>query len=474
MDTASSDSAASPPPGGSVQPPARSSRRKVAAAAAAASAVEWYDYFIFGIAAALVLGGKFFPSSSPVAEVLAAFATFAVGFLARPVGGIIAGQLGDKRGRKPMLVLALTVMGLATTAIAFLPTYDQIGVAAPIALVLLRVLQGVAVGAQWGGAMLMATEYAPEGKRGLYGSLVQMGVPIGVVTANVAFLLTEAATDDAAFGSWGWRVPFGVGVLVLLLAWYIHTRVEETPEFREAERALAERERAEREKKNLVKGEETTRSPLRTVLKHHLSTVLLAGGSFAVNTATFYIIITGVLDYTTRDLHMERSSVLMVSLLVSLTQLVLIPGAAALSDRMGRLPVYTAGAIGLLLWAVPMFLLIDTKSLWLLGLGTFVTSCFLSIMYGPQAALFAELFTAEMRYTGASLGYQFAAVVGGGLAPFMMVLLLEVSGTSMAVSGYIIFLAVIALGSIYVLAKRARERASAQAQAQPEAEAEPA
>ncbi|MFC4494693.1 MFS transporter [Streptomyces ovatisporus] len=425
--------------------PRKTNRRKVAAAAAAASAVEWYDYFIFGIAAALVLGGKFFPSSSPVAEVLSAFATFAVGFLARPVGGIIAGQLGDKRGRKPMLVLALTTMGLATTAIGLLPGYDRIGVAAPIALVALRVLQGLAVGAQWGGAMLMATEYAPEGKRGLYGSLVQMGVPIGVVTANVAFLVTGSVTDDAAFSSWGWRIPFAVGILVLLLAWYIHTRVEETPEFREAERELAEREGA-------------ARSPLRTILRHHLGTVLLAGGSFAVNTATFYIIITGVLDYTTRSLHMQRSSVLMVSLLVSLTQLVLIPGAAAVSDRVGRLPVYTAGAVGLFVWAVPMFLLIDTGSLWLLGVGTFVTSCFLSIMYGPQAALFAELFTAEMRYTGASLGYQFAAVAGGGLAPFMMVLLLEASGTSMAVSAYVMVLAVIALASIAVLHKRARVR----------------
>lgn len=473
MDTASSDSAASPPPNGQAGPPGQQNRRKVAAAAAAASAVEWYDYFIFGIAAALVLGGKFFPSSNPVAEVLSAFATFAVGFLARPVGGIIAGQLGDKRGRKPMLVLALTTMGLATTAIAFLPGYDRIGIAAPIALVTLRVLQGLAVGAQWGGAMLMATEYAPEGKRGLYGSLVQLGVPIGVVTANVAFLVTGSLTSDAAFSSWGWRVPFAVGVLVLLLAWYIHTRVEETPEFRAAERELAERERAE-SRGAPGQGGGRKRSPLRTILRHHMGTVLLAGGSFAVNTATFYIIITGVLDYTTRDLHMERSSVLMVSLLVSMTQLVLIPGAAALSDRVGRLPVYTAGAVGLLLWAVPMFLLIDTRSLWLLGLGTFVTSCFLSIMYGPQAALFAELFTAEMRYTGASLGYQIAAVVGGGLAPFMMVLLLEASGTSMAVSAYIMGLSVIALASIRVLAKRARERERAAEKDQPDTQAEPA
>ncbi|QIP87258.1 MHS family MFS transporter [Streptomyces sp. Tu 2975] len=435
-------------------------RRRVATSAALASAVEWYDYFVFGIAAALVLGDLYFPAGSSSAGVLAAFATFAVGFLARPVGGVIAGQLGDKRGRKPMLVLALTLMGLATAGIGLLPTYETIGIAAPVLLVLLRIVQGIAVGAQWGGAMLMATEYAPEGKRGLYGSLVQLGVPIGVVTANTVFLVAGSLTSESAFAAWGWRVPFFVGFLVLGLAWYIHTKVEETPEFRAAERALAEKEKSE------------TRSPLRTILRDHLGTVFLAGGSFAVNTATFYIIITGVLDYATRELDMQRGAVLAVSLGVSLTQLVLIPASAALSDRIGRLRIYAAGAVGLLVWAVPMFLLIDTASLLWLAVGTFVTSCFLSIMYGPQAALFAELFTAEMRYTGASLGYQIAAVFGGGLAPFMMVLLLEATGTSMAVSGYIIGLAVIALISIKILASRAAKAAAPASSAPAEAQSD--
>ncbi|MFI6878080.1 MFS transporter [Streptomyces sp. NPDC050400] len=424
------------------------SRRRVATAATLASAVEWYDYFVFGIAAALVLGDLYFPSGSPTAGVLAAFATFAVGFLARPIGGTIAGHLGDKRGRKPMLVLALTLMGLSTTGIGLLPTYETVGVAAPILLVLLRIVQGLAVGAQWGGAMLMATEYAPENKRGLYGSLVQLGVPIGVITANTVFLVAGAVTSDEAFAAWGWRVPFLAGLLVLALAFYIHTRVEETPEFKAAERKLADSEKAA----------SAAHSPLRTILREHLGTVFLAGGSFAVNTATFYILITGVLDYTTRELDMEREAVLLVSLCVSLTQLALIPAAAALSDRIGRIRIYAAGALGLAVWAVPMFLLIDTGSLLWLAVGTFVTSCFLSIMYGPQAALFAELFTPEMRYTGASLGYQIAAVLGGGLAPFVMVLLLEASGTSMAVSAYIIGLAVIALASIKVLAGRAGSR----------------
>ncbi|GAA3830226.1 MFS transporter [Streptomyces phyllanthi] len=441
MDTAPPTRPEPPTPTPATAPDTRH-RRKVATAAALASAVEWYDYFVFGIAAALVLGDLYFPAGSPSAGVLAAFATFAVGFLARPLGGIIAGHLGDQRGRKPMLVLALTLMGIATTGIGLLPTYDTIGIAAPVLLVLLRVLQGIAVGAQWGGAMLLATEYAPEGKRGVYGSLVQLGVPIGVVSANTVFLVTGAATSDTAFTAWGWRVPFLVGLFVLGLAWYIHRHVEETPAFREAERKLAEKERGEQS------------SPLRTILRGHLGTVFLAGGSFAVNTATFYILITGVLDYTTRELDMKRGAVLAVSLCVSLTQLVLIPAAAALSDRVGRIRIYAFGAAGIALWAVPMFLLIDTGSLLWLAVGTFVAGCFLSIMYGPQAALFAELFTPEMRYTGASLGYQIAAVFGGGLAPFVMVLLLEATGTSMAVSAYIIGLAAIALVSIKVLAGR--------------------
>ncbi|SDY40617.1 Predicted arabinose efflux permease, MFS family [Amycolatopsis xylanica] len=415
-------------------------RRRAATAAALAASVEWYDYFVFGIAAALVFGKTFFPAGNPAAGVLASFATFAVGFLARPLGGIIAGNLGDSRGRKPVLVMAIALMGVATTAIGLLPTYASIGIAAPLILVLLRLVQGIAVGAQWGGAMLLATEYAPEGKRGLYGSLVQLGVPIGVVLANTVFLVASKVAPPADFLSWAWRIPFIVGVLVLALAWYIHKRVDETPEFRKAAEAAAAR-----------KG-----SPLREILREHLGTVLLAGGSFAVNTATFYILLTGTLDYATRELGMSRTTVLTATLIISCSQLAIIPLAAGLSDRIGRIRIYTFGAAGLLLWAIPMFLLIDTKSLLWFVVASFVASLFLSIMYGPQAALFAELFTPEMRYTGASLGYQLSAVVGGGLAPFIMVLLLESTGSSLSVSGYIIVLAIVALLSISVLAKRAR------------------
>jgi MFS family permease len=425
----------------------QSARRRAATAAALASVVEWYDYFIFGVAAALVFGKQFFPSVSPVAGVLASFATFAVGFLARPLGGIVAGHLGDKYGRRPLLAAALVVMGLATTGIGLLPSYATIGVAAPIALVTLRLLQGVAVGAQWGGAVLLTTEYAPEGKRGLYGSVVQLGVPIGVVLANSVFVLVSSLTPAGSFSSWGWRIPFLVGIFVLVLAWYIYTRIEETPEFRAAEARLAAEERSGK------------RSPLKDILRKHKGLVLLAAGSYTANTAAFYIVITGTLDYATRHLHLDKGPVLTIAMVISAVQVAVIPWAARLSDRVGRLRVYTAGAVGLLVWAVPMFLLIDTANYALLTVGTLVCFLFLSTMYGPQAALFAELFTPEMRYTGASLGYQLSSVLGGGLAPLIMTLLLETTGTSLSVAGYLMALCVIALLCIQVLVRRARAAA---------------
>ncbi|TQN31844.1 putative MFS family arabinose efflux permease [Haloactinospora alba] len=423
------------------QPPSPRTRRVVATAAAATAAVEWYEYFVFGVAAALVFSTLFFPEFSPIAGVLASFATFAVGFLARPLGGVLGGHLGDRFGRKPVLVWSLAAMGVATALIGALPTFATIGVGAPLLLVLLRLIQGVAVGMQWGGAALLATEYSPEGKRGLYGSLVQMGVPIGLVTAYTVYYGTNFLTGSEAFVAWGWRVPFLLGGLVLLLAWLIHHYVAETPDF---QRAAAK--------------DSGARSPLGDVLRSHKATVLLAGGSFMVNHATFYVLITGILDYATRDLGLPYGNVLLVALALSIFQLPLMPLAAGISDRIGRVRVYTAGITGLFLWAVPLFLLVDTANIWVMAVGMFGCGLFLSIMYAPQAALFAELFDAEVRFTGASLGYQISSVLGGGFAPLIMVSLLSTTGSSLSVSAYLMVLATIALGSVWALVRRRRRR----------------
>ncbi|HET8643006.1 MAG TPA: MFS transporter, partial [Pseudonocardiaceae bacterium] len=280
--------------------------------------------------------------------------------------------------------------------------------------------------------------YAPPGKRGLYGSFVQLGVLIGAVTANGVFAVLDRRLAPEAMDSWGWRLPFLIGPLVLILAWFIHTKIDETPEFRAAEARLRGREH----------------SPLRRVLRDHRGLVLLAGGSFAVQLAAFYILITGMLDYTTRELGMPRSAVLAVTMMAAAAQLVTIPVAARLSDRFGRLRVYTVGVVGTLLWAFPLFLLVDTATVLGLAIAQLVGGAFLSIIYGPQAALFAELFEPELRYTGASLGYQVASVFGGALAPFIMVLLLESTGTSLSVSVYIAVLAVVSLVSVSAIARR--------------------
>ena len=275
--------------------PSPSTVRKVALAAMAGSAIEWYDFFIYLTAAALVFGPLFFPGSSEVAGVLASFSTAAVGFVARPIGGLLFGHFGDRLGRKPTLVIALLTMGTATTLVGLLPTYMTIGVAAPIALFVLRFLQGLAVGGQWGGAVLLATEYAPEGKRGYYGSFAQMGVPVGLLLGNTVFLLISGIFGEQAFATWAWRIPFLLSVILIGVALYIQLRLEDTPVFRRLEERQHEGEDAE------------SRSPVLEVLRDHPKQVLLAGGAFFVVNGAFYVLITGMLDYGTRS-SWSRSS----------------------------------------------------------------------------------------------------------------------------------------------------------------------
>ena len=410
--------------------------RKIALAAMVAASIEWYDFFIYATAAALVFGPLFFPGASPATAVLASFATFGVGFLARPVGGVIFGHFGDKVGRKPMLVIALGLMAVATTLIGLLPSYDTIGVLAPIALVVLRICQGVSVGGQWAGAMLLATESAPPGKRGLYGSLVQIGVPLGMVLGNAVFLILAAVLSDEQFTEWGWRVPFLLSAVFVPFAFYIHRRIDDTPEFKHAEEKLASQPLAQR------------RSPVLEVLRQHPKAVLLATSVFLVVGVAFYVLIAGLLDYGTRILGFSKGTMLTAVLISVGTMVALLPLFAGLSDRIGRKPVYAAGAVVTGVWAFAMFPLVETGNQGLIILGMLGAVVGGAMMYGPQAALFSEMFPAHLRYSGASLGAQIANVIGAGFAPFVMVLLLQWTGSSLSVAVYIAALAVVALISL--------------------------
>src|SRR5215204_2781447 len=420
---------------GEVAAPSRSDITKAGLAALVAASIEWYDFFIYLTAAALVFPAVFFPESSAVAGVLASFSTAAVGFVARPIGGVLFGHFGDKLGRKPTLVIALVLMGAATVLVGFLPGFATIGVLAPILLFVLRFCQGLAIGGQWGGAVLLATEYAPPDKRGLFGSLAQTGVPVGVILGNLVFLAVAAVTTDAQFLAWGWRIPFLVGVLLIGVAMYIQLRLEDTPAFRHLEES----------------GETQERSPVLEVIREHPKQILLAGGAFFVVNGAFYILISGILDYGTRTLGLSSDAMLAAVLISSAIQIPALIGFAALTDRVGRRPVYLIGAVLLGLWAFPLFWLVDTKNIVLITVALSFGQVFLSMMYGPQAALYAEMFSARVRYSGASLGYQGASVFAGGLAPIIMVWLLEKTGTSLSISFYILAMAAITFLSVYLI-----------------------
>lgn len=418
---------------------------KVAASASAAATIEWYDFFIYGIAAALVFPTLFFPEDLPpfVAQI-AAFGTFAVGFIARPIGGILFGHFGDLLGRKRALAAALLIMGAATTCIGLLPSYQQIGIAAPLALVVLRFAQGLAVGGQWGGAALMAIESAPAGKRGFYGSFVQMGVPVGLVLANVVFLLVSQSVSPESFQAWGWRIPFLLSVALILIGFYVQFYLEEPGEF---EKAVVASAPADGKPKKL---------PLTKVLTVHLPEVLLAGGAFIANNTCFYVAITWIVAYSTTTLGIPQETLLLAVVLASVLMIPILILCGALSDRFGRRGIFMLGALLAGVWIFFMFPLVETGSPWLITLAITVEMGLLSLMYGPQAALFAELFPVEVRYSGASLGYQIGSVFGGGFAPIIATALFAKFQSTLSIELYLCAMCAISFLSVFMLAVRAR------------------
>ena len=397
------------------------------------STIEWYDFFIYGTAAALVFPKLFFPEADPLTGVLLSFSTFAVGFLARPVGGIIFGAVGDRIGRKRTLAIALIIMGAGTTLVGLMPTYATLGAAAPIILTVLRFIQGLAVGGQWGGAVLIATENSPRNRRGFYGSFAQLGVPVAVILSNVLFLILESTLSTSQFASWGWRIPFLLSVILIAVGLYVQVRLEETAAFAEVQRTNT-----------------TVRAPLLDVIATYPKQILLAAGAFVCINGTFYILITYIISYG-KLIGVSSNTMLYGVLISAVFGFFAILGFAALSDRWGRRGLYIAGAALLGLWGFPLFWLVNTKSTILIWLALLVGQIFLSMMYGPQAAFYSELFGTRVRYSGASLGYQIGAVFGGGLATIIAAALYEATKTSLSISVYIAVLAAISLISVLFL-----------------------
>jgi MFS transporter, MHS family, shikimate and dehydroshikimate transport protein len=388
------------------------SLRQVALASFIGTTIEWYDFFLYGTAAALLFNELFFPKAAPNIGTLAAFATFGVGFAARPIGGIVFGHFGDRIGRKSMLVLSLLIMGLATFAIGLLPTYASIGIAAPVLLVVLRLLQGLGVGGEWGGAVLMSVEHAPKGKRGLYGSFPQMGVPAGLFLSTVIFAVMQAVTSESQFTSWGWRVPFLFSIVLVAVGLFIRMRIMESPVFREVKDTGTEAPK-----------------PIVDVIKTHPREVLVAMGMRIAENGVFYVFTVFVLAYGEETLKLGKSTMLTGVAIAAAVGLFTVPLWGRLSDRVGRKPLYMTGAVFSTLFAFPFFTMVDTKQpvlIWLaIVLGVNIGH---DLMYGPQGAYYAEMFGTRVRYSGASLGYQLASVLSGGFAPLIAAALLAANG----------------------------------------------
>ncbi|MFV3075430.1 MFS transporter [Niveispirillum fermenti] len=415
---------------------------KVAVTAGAGATIEWYDFFVYGTAAALVFPKIFFPADlPPLVAQLAAFSTFAVGFIARPFGGIVFGHFGDLFGRKKALLVALLTMGLATTAIGLLPTYATAGIFSPLLLILLRLIQGVAIGGQWGGAALMAIESAPKGKSGYYGSFVQMGVPLGVVLSNIVFFIMITTLSPDAFQAWGWRVPFILSFALVFIGIYIQTRLEESVEFEQAARSQEDTPKEHR------------KSPILQVLTRHPLKILLAGGAFIASNTCFYAAITYAVSYGDTVLNLSRSAMLACVVAASVVMVPSLLLFGSLSDRWGRSKLFMIGLALTGLWSFAFFPLLETLSYPAILAALTVELVFISIMYGPQAALFAELFPVAVRYSGASLGYQLGAVIGGGFAPIIATALFAEYASSLPISIFLFGVCFLSLVCTWLLTR---------------------
>jgi len=418
-----------------------SNMRKVALTALAGTSIEWYDFFLYGAAAALIFPTAFFGEATPSTALILSLLTFAAGFIARPIGGIIFGHYGDRIGRKKTLVIALILMGVSSTLIGLLPTYAMIGVTAPILLTSLRFVQGLAIGGQWGGAMLLVTESAPPDKRGFYGAFAQAGAPMGVILANLAFIITSSLVSEESFYSWGWRIPFLASAILIGISMYIQLNLEDTKAFQELQQR----------KQNIdTKDEQIKQSPILEAIRKYPNRIALAAGTFLSIQVTFYILIAFLLAYGVSSAEISRDDMLAAVLIASA---IMVPSQfmfSSISDHYGRKGIFMAGAILTGLWAYAIFPLVDSGNFYLIVLAITIGLVFVGMMYGPQAAFFTELFSTEVRYSGATLGYQFGAILGGAFAPTIAAFLWNNYGIFW-VSVYISFASLLTLFSVMAL-----------------------
>lgn len=411
-----------------------SSHIKVATASLIGTAIEWYDFFIYGTAAALVFNKLFFTQLDPMTGTLAAFATYAVGFVARPLGGFIFGHYGDRIGRKTMLYLTLLIMGCATFCIGLLPTYSSVGIWSPILLICCRLAQGFALGGEWGGAVLMAVEHAPDNRRGFYGSWPQLGAPFGLVIGTLVFTAVSSVTTDATFMDWGWRVPFLVSIVLVVVGLYIRGRIAESPQFQKIKDAKQE-----------------VKMPIIESIKRHPKEILLAMGARFAENGFFYIYAVFVIMFATQALGMPRQTVLNGVMIAAFIESFTIPAFGLLSDKIGRRPVYIFGAVFSAIMSFPLFFLLGTKDASMAAIGiTLGLAIGHAAMYGPQASFLSEMFGTKVRYSGVSLGYNLASIFAGALSPLIGTwLLMTFKPATWPISIYMICLAVITVIAVY-------------------------
>ncbi|WP_440068311.1 MFS transporter [Streptosporangium sp. OZ121] len=407
---------------------------KIVGASLVGTTIEWYDFFLYGSAAALVFPQLFFPQSEPLTGTLLAFLTYAVGFVARPLGALVFGHFGDRLGRKKLLVVSLLLMGGATFLIGCLPTHAAIGMAAPLLLTLLRLVQGFALGGEWGGAVLIVSEHGDAARRGFWASWPQAGAPGGNLLATAVLAVLAAVQTDEAFVSWGWRIPFLLSGVLVLVGMWIRLSISESPVFQQA----------------VANAEPAPSLPIVEVFRHHWRDVLIAIGARFAENVSYYVITAFVLVYATAQAGLAKPVVLNAVLIGSAIHFVSIPMWGALSDRLGRRPVYLLGAAGVGLWSFAFFPLIDTKNFAAVTLAVTVGLILHGAMYGPQAAFFSELFATRMRYSGVSIGSQLASIVAGALAPLIAVALLDAYKSSLPIMLYVAGAAVLTLITVYV------------------------